>query len=232
MNIYRKNAILVGALFIFAIVTLFIGQGFYTSIFDSPDYLETIYPNRTTVTIGILIEFIGVLGLIFIPVLLFPVLKKHNEAAARGYTSIRLFEVVLLTAAQVCKLLLIKLSQGYLDNAGADASFFQDAGSLIKSALFWNDSGGLIYLVVFVIGMVLLYSTFYKSKLIPRWLSIWGLIGAVALLFASIIGTFEILPVSFALILMLPTPLQEVTMSIWLIVKGFNPAAIASESTT
>lgn len=228
MKTYRQNATIVGILFIFAIVTLFIGQGLYSSIFDSADYLETIYPNRTAVTIGILIELVGVLGLVFIPILLFPVLKDHNEAAARGYISIRLFEAALLTAAQVCKLVLINLSQGYIDNLGSDVSYFVNAGDLIKAALVWNDSGGLVYLVVFVIGMGLLYSTLYKSKLVPRWLSIWGLIAAAGLFGAAIIGTFELLPATFALILMLPTPLQEVTMSIWLIVKGFNPDAISS----
>ena len=230
MNTYRKNAVIVGILFIFAIVTLFIGQGFYSSIFEASDYLETIYPNRTPITIGILIEFIGVLGLAFIPILLYPVLKSHNKAAARGYISIRLFEVVLLTVAQLCKLLLINLSQGYLDSSAADASYFQHTASLIKSALFWNDSGGLIYLIVFVIGMVLVYSTLYKSKLIPRWLSVWGLIAAAAMLGSTLIATFEILPIEAALILMMLTPLQEVTMSIWFIFRGFNPEAIAPEA--
>jgi hypothetical protein len=230
MDKNRKTAVIVGALFINAIVTLFLGQAFYNPILSAPDYLEIAYPNRIIVVIGILIEFVGYLGLVLIPVFLFPILKKHNEALALGYVSFRLFEAVLLSVAQICKLLLINLSQDYLNKGGADASYLQNIGNSIKSALFWNDSGGLIYLVVFVIGASILYSALYKSNLIPRWLSVWGLIGAVAMLAASIVATFEILPVTFALLLMMPIPLQELTMSIWLIVKGFNPTAIASES--
>jgi hypothetical protein len=226
----KKTAIIVGVLFITAIVTLFIGQAIYQPTLNSPDYLDIAYPSKTTVIIGILIEFVGVLGLVFIPVLLFPILKKHNQILALGYVSFRLFEAMLLTVAQICKLLLISLSQDYLNKGGADASYFQNMGNSIKSALYWNDSGGLIYLVVFVIGALILYSALYKSKLIPRWLSIWGLIAAVAILNASVIATFDILPVLFAILLMIPIPLQELTMSIWLIVKGFNPDAIASES--
>ena len=94
MNTYRTNAVVVGILFLFAIVTLFIGQGFYNPLFDSPDYLDTVYPNRTMVAIGILIEFLGILGLAFIPILLFPILKPHAEILARSYVSIRLLEVV------------------------------------------------------------------------------------------------------------------------------------------
>jgi hypothetical protein len=87
----------------------------------------------------------------------------------------------------------------------------------------------LIYLVVFVIGALMLYSALYKSELIPRWLSIWGLIGAVAILTASVMATFDLF-LGLALLLMMILALQEQAMAIWLIVKGFNPAAIASES--
>ncbi len=228
MKTHRKTAIVVGVLFILAIATLFVGQAFYTPFIGSPDYLDIVYPNRAIVMIGILIEFIGILGLVLIPVFLFPILRRHNEVLALGYVSFRLFEAVLLSVAQVCKLLLINLSQGYLDRGGADASYFQNMGNSIESALYWNDSGGLIYLVVFVIGALILYSALYKSRLVPRWLSVWGLIGAVAMLTASIVATFDILPVVFAVLLMIPIPLQELTMSIWFIVKGFSPSAIAS----
>jgi hypothetical protein len=230
MDSSRKTGIIVGVLFILAIVTLFIGQALYNPILSSPDYLDIAYPNRVIVIIGVLIEFIGFLGLVLIPVFLFPILKKYNEVLALGYVSFRLFEVVLLSVAQICKLLLINLSQDYLSKGGADASYFQNMGNSIKSVLYWNDSGGLIYLVVFVIGALILYSALYKSKLIPRWLSIWGLIGAVAILTASVVATFDIFPVLFAILLMIPIPLQELTMSIWLIIKGFNPSVIASVS--
>ena len=231
MNSYRANAVVVGILFLFAITTLFIGQAFYNPLFDSLDYLEIVYQNRTTIIIGILIEFLGVLGLAFIPVLLFPVLKPHAEILARSYISIRLLEVVLLGIAQICKLMLINVSQDYLSSGGTDAAYFQDTGSLIKSALFWNDSGGIIYLLVFVTGMFMLYPALYKSRLVPRWLSIWGLVAAVGMFLAVIVATFEILPIAVALMLMMLTPLQEVTMSIWLIIKGFDPSRIISSST-
>lgn len=230
MNSPRKSAAIVGALFIFAIVTLFVGQALYNPIISSTDYLETVYPNKTIITAGIVIEFLGIVGLAFIPTLLFPYLKDHNQTLARGYISIRLFEVVLLSIAQLCKLILIDLSRVYLNANGADSSFFINTGELIKSLLFWNDSGGFVYLIVFVIGMVVIYSAFYQSKLIPRWLSIWGLAAAAAMLLSAIIGTFEILPVTYAVILMLPVPLQEITMSIWLIAKGYNHKALSTKT--
>ena len=229
MNTHRKTARIVGVLFIMALVTFLIGQAFYEPILSSPDYLDNAYPNRVIVIIGILLEFISALEVVLIPVLLFPILKKHNEVLALGYVSFRLFEAVLLSVAQIYKLSLVNLSQDYLNKGGVDASYFQNIGNSIQSVIYWVDHAGLIYLVVFAIGALILYSALYKSKLIPRWLSIWGLIGAVAILAASVMATFDISLV-LAMLLVIPIALQEQAMAIWLIVKGFNSFAIASES--
>ncbi len=229
MNTSRKTAIIVGALFIMALVLFLIGQALYEPILGSPDYLDNAYPNRVIVIIGILLEFISALAVVLIPVLLFPILKKHNEVLALGYVSFRLFEAVLLSVAQIFKLSLVNLSQEYLNKGGVDVSYFKNTGNSIQSVIYWVDHDGLVYLVVFAIGGLILYSALYKSKLIPRWLSIWGLFSAVAILTASVMNTFDISLV-LAMVLVIPIGLQEQAMAIWLIVKGFNPSAIASES--
>jgi len=229
MNSDKKTARIVGALFIMALVLFLIGQAFYNPILSSPDYLDSTYPNRVIVIVGILLEFLSALAVVLIPLLLFPILRKRNEVLALGYVSFRLFEAVLLSFAQIYKLSLVKLSQNYLDKGGVDASFFQNMGSSIQSVIYWIDHAGLIYLIVFAIGALILYSALYKSKLIPRWLSIWGLIGAVAILTASVMATFDISLV-LAVLLIIPIALQEQAMAIWFIVKGFNPSAIASVS--
>jgi hypothetical protein len=229
MNTHRKTAIIVGVLFIFALVIFMIGKAIYEPILNSPDYLENVYPNRVIVIIGILLEFISALSVVFIPVLLYPILKKHNEFLALGYVIVRLFEGVLLSLAQIYKLSLVNLSQNYLNRGGVDASYFQNIGNSIQSVIYWVDHAGLIYLAVFAIGGLMIYSAFYKSKLIPRWLSIWGLVGAVTILAASVIATFEIFPELIAVLLMMIIALQEQAMAIWLIVKGFNQSAIAYE---
>ena len=226
----RKTARIVGVLFIIATVFLFIGASFYEPILSSPDYLDIAYPNKISVITGILIELTGYLGLVFIPVLLYPILKKHNEVLALAYTCIRLFEAVLLSGAQITKLSLISLSQDYLNNGGVDTSYFHNMGNSIQSVLFWVDSDGLIYIIVFVIGALVLYYELYKTKLIPRWLSIWGLFSAVALVTASLMFTLDIFAAELALLLMIPLAVQEQIMAIWLIFKGFNPSAINSPS--
>ncbi|WP_342305012.1 DUF4386 domain-containing protein [Methanolobus sp. ZRKC5] len=230
MDSNRKTAIIVGLLFIFAIVMLFIGEAFYKPILDSPDYLDNAYPNKIVVIIGILLEFTGVPAVVLLSVFLFPILKKHNEALALGYVVFRLFEAALLSVAYISKLLLVNLSQDYLNKGGVDASYFQYIGSSIQSVNHWAGTQGLIYHIVFALGSLILYSVLYRSNLVPRFISAWGFIAAIALLTGSVlinIGMFTgISEMGLELIFALPIAVAEIMLSIWLIVKGFNPYAI------
>lgn len=234
MNSNRKTAIIVGVLFIFAIVMLFVGEALYKPILDSPDYLDNAYPNRIVVIIGILLEFTGVPAVVLISVFLFPILKKHNEALALGYVGFRLFEAAILSVAYISKLSLVNLSQDYLNNGGMDASYFQYIGSSIQSVNHWAGTQGLIYLIVFASGSLILYSVLYKSKLVPRFISVWGLIAAAILLTGSVLANIDMFTgisgLGLELIFALPIAVAEMMLAIWLIVKGFNPYAIDSGS--
>jgi len=235
MNSNRKTAIIVGVLFIFAIVMLFIGEALYKPILNSPDYLENASPNRIVVIIGILLEFTGVPAVVLLSVFLFPILKKHNEALALGYVVFRLFEAALLSVAYISKLLLVNLSQDYLNKGSVDASYFQYIGSSIQSVDYWAGTQGLIYHIVFALGSLMLYYVLYRSKLVPRFISAWGFIAAIVLLTGSVLINIDMFTgfseMGLELIFALPIAVAEIMLSIWLIVKGFNPSAIDSRST-
>lgn len=235
MNSYRKTTIIVGVLFILAIVMLFIGEAFYRPILDSPDYLDNAYPKRVGVIIGILLEFTGVPAVIFISIFLYPVLKKHNEALAVGYVGFRLFEAALLSVAYIHRLSQINLSQEYLARGEVDAPYFQYIGSSLQAVNSWAGTQGLIYLIVFSSGSLILYSVLFQSKLVPRFISVSGLIAATVLLAGSVLSKIELFGSTPALILEViiasPIAVVEIMLSVWLIAKGFNQAAIAFEST-
>jgi hypothetical protein len=226
-NIPRKAAIIVGVLFVVATVMLFIGGAFYNPILESPDYLDNAYPNRLIVIIGILLEFTKVPAIALIPVFLFPILRKHNEALALGYVGFRFLEAVLLSVIDINKLSLVNVSQDYLNRGGMDASYFQNIGSLIQSQ---NDWGFSIYLIVFTLGALMFYFVLYKSELIPRSISAWGFIAAALLLTGSVlvmVDMFTGIPeLGVELIFATPIAVNEMVLAVWLIVKGFNPSAM------
>jgi hypothetical protein len=229
MNTCKKSAILVGVLFIIATAFLFIGQAVYEPILGSPEYLDLAYPNRTTVIIGILLEFACVLAIPLIAVVLFPVLRKHSEALAIGYVGFRFFEAVLFVDVQINKLSLIDTSRDYLSRGGADAPLFQSIGSAIQSV---NDRAFAIYVVIFTVGALILYSALYRSRLVPRWISAWGFLAAVLLLIGSVLIMLDVFAGASGveLVFSMPIAVNEMVLAVWLIVKGFNSAAIKVES--
>ncbi len=230
-NTYRRNAIIVGILFIIATTFLFIGETFYAPLLNSPDYLETAYPNRIKATIGVLIEFACVLAIPLIPLFLFPILRKHSETLALGYVVFRLFEAVLFVLVEINKLSLINVSQSYLASGSADAFFFQNIGSFIQA---WNGWAWSFYILIFAIGALIFYTALYQSKLVPRFISVWGFIAALLIMTGVVLALFEVnlnFPgAAFELIFVLPIAVQEMVMALWLIIKGFNPTAITSLS--
>ena len=231
MNTHRKTAIIVGVLFIIATAFLFIGEAVYDPILGSPDYLEIAYPNRITVIVGILLEFACVLAIPLIPVFLFPVLRKYSETFALGYVGFRFFEAVLFVEVEINKLSLIDVSRDYLNRGDMDASFFQHVGRSIQSV---NDWTFWIYVVVFTVGALIFYSALYRSKLVPRFISAWGFVGAAILLVGTVLFQLEVFAGlsegTVQLIFATPIAVNEMVLAIWLIAKGFNPSAIASES--
>jgi len=162
-----------------------------------------------------------------IPVFAFPVLKRHNEALAIGYIVFRALEsVVIIAVAEINKLSLIGVSETYL-KGGADAGYFEAIGTSIQAATYWGDTGGLLYVLLFAVGGFMLYTILYQSRLVPRWLAAWGLIAIAMIFIGALLGPFMEFTLAMELIVVIPIAVQEMVMALWLIVKGWNPEAVA-----
>jgi hypothetical protein len=224
MNTSKKTARIVGVLFIIGTVAGVLSVVFTGPILDDPDYLMKVSADENQIIIGALLVLIMGFALAMVPVVLFPIFKKHNEALALGSVVFRgALEAGAYIAIVISWLLLLTLSQEYVKAGAPDASYFQTLGTLLLEAA---DSIGQILSIVFSLGALMIYYLFYQSKLIPRWLSVWGLIGAILYLAAPLLGMFG----SELEILFAPLALQEMVLAVWLIVKGFNSSAIASGS--
>jgi hypothetical protein len=225
MNTNRRTAIIVGVLFLLGYVGVFAGSAFYAPILDAPDYLDKIYPNETQVIMGMLIELVNDVAVVGIAVMLFPILSKQSEALALGYVGFRVIEAVTLIVGKISVLSLIPLSQEYIATGAPDASFFQALGAVALGQRYWASQ---MQTVFFILGALVLYYMLYQSRLVPRFISVWGLIAVASLAAANALGVpdptqgFE--P---ATLLYLAMFVSELLLAFWLIVKGFNPSAIA-----
>ena len=229
MKSNKKTARIVGVLFIIATASIF-AESLYEPILSSPDYLDIIYPNKIIVIIGILLESIMIPSMFLIPIFLYPILKRYNKVLALGYVGFRSLEALLISIAQINKFSLINLSRDYLNNDGLDVSYFQNIGSSIQSKLFWVNTDGIIYVAIFAMGALILNFALYKSRLIPRWLSVWGIIAAVGISTGAMLFAFTDTSEVIAMLLIIPIAVQEMVFAAWLIVKGFDQPAITSRS--
>ena len=230
MNNFRKTAIIVGVLFIIGTAAGILSGVVTGSILNDPDYLMKISANENQIIIGALLVLTMGLALAMVPVVIFPVLKKHNEVLAFGYVVFRgALETVTYIAMVITWLFLLILSREYVAAGVPDASNFQTLGAVFLKG---SDSISSIVGIVFSLGALMLYYVFYQSKLIPRWISIWGFIAIILGLATCVLIIFHLQSPSSTIntVMNLPILLQEMVMAIWLIVKGFNQSAIASLS--
>ncbi len=227
----QQSARIVGVLFIIAtaapILTApflgFLGGGIIGE--PIPDYLVTVSANERQVMIGMFIELIWALAVVGIPVVLFPILKMYNESLALGFHSLRFMEAFSTIAHSLILLTLLTLSQEFVIAGAPDGSLFQALGILLLAAREWifNIGSGLIW----SLSALLLNYILYRSKLVPQWLSGWGLLGSILSFVTYFLGFFRIHLSDW---LFAPIAVQEMAFAVWLIVKGFNPSIVASLS--
>ena len=191
----------------------------------SADYLVELSANESQVIIGMLIELIWALAVVGIVVTLFPILRKHNEVLALGFSALRFIEAIITVIHSIILLSLLTLSQEFVQAGAPDASYYQTAGTVFLAAREWAFmiGSGLVW----SLSALILNYILYQSKLIPRWLSVWGLVGATLSFATYLLQFFSIDLTEF---LFLPIAVQEMVFAVWLIVKGFNSSAIASGS--
>jgi Domain of unknown function (DUF4386) len=129
----RNTAILVGVLFIIGTLAGVLSVLFTKPIFDDPDYLVRVSTDGNPIIIGSLLVLIMGLSLAFVPVVMFPVFKHYNEVLALGYVVFRgALETVAYIAVTVGWMLLLPVSQAYVQAGSPEVSTFQALGTLLR----------------------------------------------------------------------------------------------------
>lgn len=229
MNDYRKTAIIVGVLFIIGTAA-----GVLSMVVSAPlrevAYLVSIATNPNQIVVAALFVLLMGLALALVSIVLFPLLKKHNEALALGYVVFRgALETTLYIGMTVSWLVLIALSLEYVKAGAADAAGYQTLGTILLAG---HEMMITILIIIFSLGALMLYAAFYRARLIPRWLSIWGVVAILMHLSTAVLIMFRLADSGSAIVSMINLPifLQEMVMAVWLIAKGFNLAAIANQA--
>jgi len=226
---FQRTARIVGVLFIIGTVAGILSGVVTAPVLDASDYLAQVDANQQSVITGALLVLVMGFPLAMIPVMMFPIFRKYNEPLALGAIVFRgVLEALTYIVIAICWLLLIPVSQEFVSAGAADAPTIQAIGTILRQAVYWTEH---ILALVFTIGALMLYWLFYKTKLIPNWLSLWGFFGAILYFAAPIFNMFDPLHPALSLgvkwgNLMAPLAIQEMVFALWVIIKGFRSAAI------
>jgi hypothetical protein len=224
----RTTARIAGALFITATVADLLSRLLLGPV-RSSDYLSEIYANKYQLTVGALLLLIGALAAAGIAISLYRILRRYNEGLALGAVGFRTIEAMLYTVSVIGVLLLLALSQEFVKAGAPASSYFQTSGTILKALRDW---AGLIGTLAFYPGALMYYFIFYKSKLVPRWLSGWGGVGATLGIVAALLVLFRVIGSmsTVQIVLNVPIGVNEMVLAVWLIVKGFSASSTPSPS--
>jgi hypothetical protein len=227
MNSNRKRTIIAGALYIGGTVA---GVLSIAPAVDAADYLLKASSNANQVLFGALFQFIMTIAYVGFAITLYPILRKHMESLATGFLSFRIIAAVLNIIGFTSLLLILSLSQQYVKTGTPDSSYFQTLGDLLRSGRDFVNHVAMI--LATSVGGFMFYLLLFKTKLIPRWLSLWGFIGTIFTIFASILVMFHMIDIitSTYIVLNFPLILLEIVLAIWFILKGFDSNVLDSFS--
>ncbi|MGQ8337044.1 DUF4386 domain-containing protein [Sunxiuqinia sp. A32] len=201
MDPFKKTARIIGILFLVAMIGSLTGGGILESILSKPINTTLISENESLIKTGVLLEMINAFAVLGIGILLFPVLKLKSVKIAIGYLCFRILEMVSCLAAAFIPLSILKSNAGF--------------GESILTAR--SDIASILIPLFFCLGALLLYFFLYRTKFLPRFISIWGFIGVSGI----IVLNLTTIQSNAGMALALPIILNEIFMGIWLIVKGF-----------
>jgi len=196
---------------------------------DADDPLAYAADHSNLVVTGAVLVLVMGLALAFVPVVLFPVLRRVNEVLAIGYLTLRgAVEATCYIISAIALLLLVPLST--VMSAGPGTA--SPAGVRLGILLIDSDATSAVLSVVFCLGGAMFYTLLYRSRIVPRWIAVWGLAAIPLYLGAFLLAMYAVIGYTSSTLnlMVLPLAVQEMVLGIWMIARGFRPAAATTTS--
>ena len=226
MDSLRKTALIGGGLYLLTFISSIPAVFLLAPVLDNPDYIIGS-GSDTQVLLGCFLDLINAFACIGTAVALYPVVKRQNGSAARGFVTSRVMEAAIIVIGVVSLLTVVTLRQDLAGTAGADAASLVTTGQSLVATRDWTFLLGPDLMAG--INALLLGTLMYRSRLVPRVIPLMGLIGGPLLIAASVAIFFG--ASSLLLIAAIPVALWEFSLGVYLVVKGFRSCAITAEMT-
>jgi hypothetical protein len=224
MKSNKKAGRLVGLLFLLIFATgIIVYQFLQGPVLFSDDFLTTTSVNSNEIIISTLLLFLSGITSVFIAIILLPIFKKHSITLAFLYLAFSIVSFIAISIDNVSVLSMLELSVEYTKNETGNSDILNALGNIFYKKHWWTH---YLSLLISCFPVFILYYTLYISKLIPKVISIVGII-AVILMFVEIL--FSIFGNSISMNMLLPIGLIQLILPLWLIFKGLNSSTVETE---
>ncbi len=232
MSSDRKAAIAAGTLILTSVAASIVGGNLILSVIKLPDFLAAMPSSRIQMSTGIFLELICAVLVIGIPITLFPILRRYSERIAIGFVVFRSIEAIFTIICEVAILSILSLGLQYARTDISNPAVLSSLGNALATAHYWAYdmvciATGIAYLIFFCLC--------HRARLLPRFLTLWGLIGMPVFLALVLSGMIANHPGMLfrgeypANIIVLPASLNELFLAIWLIVRGLTTPSASTK---
>ncbi len=225
MNTDKKTTRYLGAVF----MVVFLASMISGALLDSAtgagsisDILVNIANNLPLMRISILVELVTSLGIVVLAGLLYIVLGNQGQIIARMALGWWLAEAIILAVSKIGGFALIPLSRAFVEAGAPASSYYQTIGDFLYYG--FDRQGWAIHMLFFSLGGILWYYLFYRSRAIPRALSIWGM-AAVSIVAINVILMLVNRNIELQMPLLVPYLVFEALIGPWLMIKGIRQSS-------
>ncbi len=216
----KKTAIIIGILFLIQFVLgVLLNQFLIGPITFDPDYLVIASANTSQLIIGTFISILSGALTVWIAVKLFPFFKPFSHTLALLYVgfSVVSFTVTLIDIVGVLSLLSVSIE--YTNPEMQNGDFLKTIGTIFYAIRVWTH---YLVLLIAALNLTVFYSALFISKLLPRFISTWGLLAVSLMLAALILNIFDVITFETEMMLFLPLAINQLVLIAWLLIKGFS----------
>ncbi len=223
MSSTRISSIAAGVMLIIATAAGVAAVGAFGSLLEGPDFSAGVAAHLDRIAAGATLEAVMGLACAGVSISVYPVLRRQTAGLAIGAVGFRLAEGVIYLVAAVAILAMASLLAAASAAGTLDAAGTRSAADLLRAVL---DQCGVVGMLPFGLGALLYYMAFWRSRLVPRWLSGWGVVAIVATLAVVLLSMATRTDLDSFQVVMLPLMVQEMVLAAWLILKGFDETSM------
>ena len=227
MALTQKSGRILGFLFLLTVLagatgTAFRGLGGAEA--NSTEFLVDIMLHMEQMKLAISLDILASAIGVGIAIFLYSFIKKYNQRLAIAYLAIAGINFTIIVVSNIIHVSLLSLSEEFAVTTAATTDHFTTLAQMLHEAYYWTH---FLMLMLYSLGGLVLYYFLFKTRLIPRWLSIWGILASIVVFFG---GALQLADIKVSGLLFVQNGIYILTFIIWLLVKGFNPKYIkASE---